>query len=53
MTRDLASQSIILVGIYRDRREECSACVTIDLEALEQEPVASGDDEDAEAEDEA
>ena len=26
-----------LVGIYRDRREEASSCVTIDLEALDVE----------------
>ena len=34
-----------LVGIYRDRREEASACVTLDLEALEQEPAGDGEDE--------
>ena len=33
-----------LVGIYRDRQKECSACVTLDLESLsmtaEEEVVA-------------
>ena len=39
-----------LVGIYRDRREEASACATIDLEKLtvEDVPEEAEDDEDEE-----
>ena len=35
-----------LVGIYRDRREEASACVTIDLEALDVTDDADEEEED-------
>ena len=34
-----------LVGIYRDRREECSACCTFDLEALDEEGGDPADQE--------
>jgi structural maintenance of chromosome 1 len=41
-----------LVGIYRDRREEASACVTIDLEHLEVTDVDNNAAEDGDAADE-
>ena len=43
-----------LVGIYRDRREEASACATIDLEKLTVEDVTeeAEDDEEDEADEE-
>ena len=37
-----------LVGIYRDRREEASSCITIDLEALN----VTGEGEEAPDDDE-
>ena len=37
-----------LVGIFRDRREEASSCVTIDLEELEA-AEAEGEGEEDEA----